>query len=60
MKWKVAAFAQVAYAFNKPLVAMRAISDNGDGSASEDFDVFVKKVGAKAAELITNYVEKMN
>ena len=55
-----AAFAQVAYAFNKPLVAMRAISDNGDGSASEDFDVFVKKVGAKAAELITNYVEKMN
>lgn len=55
-----AAFAQVANAFKKPLVAMRAISDNGDGSAGEDFDIFVKKVGAKAAKLITDYVEKMN
>ena len=55
-----AAFAQVAYAFKKPLVAIRAISDNGDGSASEDFDVFVKKVGAKAAKLISDYLEKMN
>ena len=55
-----AAFAQVAHAFNKPLVAMRAISDNGDGSANEDFDTFVKKVGAKAAKLISDYVEKMN
>lgn len=55
-----AAFAQVANAFKKPLVAMRAISDNGDGSANEDFDIFVKKVGAKAAKLITDYVEKMN
>ena len=51
-----AAFAQVAHAFNKPLVAMRAISDNGDGSANEDFDVFVKKVGAKAAKLISDYI----
>jgi len=55
-----AAFAQVAHAFKKPLVAMRAISDNGDGSAEEDFETFVKKVGAKAAKLISDYVEKMN
>jgi adenosylhomocysteine nucleosidase len=55
-----AAFAQVAYHFHKPLLAIRAISDNGDGSAGEDFDIFVKKVGAQAAKLITNYLEKMN
>lgn len=55
-----AAFAQVAYHFDKPLIAMRAISDNGDEDAGEDFDSFVKKVGAKAAKLICDYVEKMN
>lgn len=54
------AFAQVAHAFKKPLVALRAISDNGDGQAGEDFDVFVKKVGAQAASLICEYLEKMN
>lgn len=54
-----AAFAQVAYHFNKPLIAMRAISDNGDENADEDFDSFVKKVGAKAAKLICNYVEEL-
>ena len=55
-----AAFAQVAKHFNKPLIAVRAISDNGDEDANDDFEAFVKKVGAKAAELISNYVEKMN
>lgn len=55
-----AAFAQVAYHFNKPLIAMRAISDNGDENADEDFDSFVKKVGAKAAKLICEYVEGIN
>lgn len=55
-----AAFAQVAEHFNKPLIAMRAISDNGDEDANDDFVVFVKKVGAKAAKLISNYIEKMN
>ncbi|MGQ5709131.1 5'-methylthioadenosine/adenosylhomocysteine nucleosidase [Lactobacillus sp. PSON] len=55
-----AAFAQVAYHFNKPLIAMRAISDNGDENADEDFDTFVKKVGAKAAKLISEYVEEIN
>lgn len=55
-----AAFAQVAYHFNKPLIAMRAISDNGDEDANEDFESFVKKVGAKAAKLICDYVEKID
>ena len=55
-----AAFAQVAYHFNKPLIAMRAISDNGDEDANEDFDAFVKKVGAKAAKLICDYVEEID
>ena len=39
---------------------MRAISDNGDANADNDFDKFVKEVGAKAAKLISDYVEKMN
>lgn len=55
-----AAFAQVAAHFNKPLVAMRAISDNGDNDANEDFDHFAQKVGAKAAKLICAYLEEMN
>ena len=55
-----AAFAQVAYHFDKPLIAMRAISDNGDEDANEDFDSFVKKVGAKAAKLICEYIEEMD
>ncbi len=42
-----AAFAQVAYHFNVPLIALRAISDNGDENADDDFAAFVKKVGAK-------------
>ncbi|MBP2057794.1 adenosylhomocysteine nucleosidase [Lactobacillus colini] len=52
-----AAFAQVAYHFNTPLVALRAISDNGDESADEDFDTFVREVGKKAANVITSYLE---
>lgn len=54
-----AAFAQVARQFDVPFVALRAISDNGDESAEEDFDDFVKRVGAKAATLISDYIEKM-
>lgn len=52
-----AAFAQVAHHFDTPLVALRAISDNGDESADEDFDTFVKEVGKKAATVITSYLE---
>ncbi|MBD5430066.1 5'-methylthioadenosine/adenosylhomocysteine nucleosidase [Lactobacillus sp.] len=52
-----AAFAQVAHHFNTPLVAVRAISDNGDENADEDFDVFVKEVGQKAATVISSYLE---
>ena len=55
-----AAFAQVAYHFNKPLIGLRAISDNGNQEANEDFDHFAQKVGAKAAKVICSYLEKMN
>ena len=55
-----AAFAQVAYHFKKPLIALRAISDNGNQDANEDFDHFAQKVGAKAAKIICTYIEKMN
>lgn len=54
-----AAFAQVAYHFAKPLIALRAISDNGNDNANEDFDQFAKKVGAKAAKLICAYLDKV-
>lgn len=53
-----AAFAQVAYHFKTPIVILRAISDNGDESADNDFDAFVKEVGAKAAKLIVNYLKE--
>ena len=53
-----AAFAQVARHFNTPLVAIRAISDNGDSNADNDFDKFVKEVGAKAATVISSYLEE--
>ncbi|WP_297819289.1 5'-methylthioadenosine/adenosylhomocysteine nucleosidase [uncultured Lactobacillus sp.] len=53
-----AAFAQVASHFNIPLVAMRAISDNGDENADNDFDKFVQEVGQKAAEVISSYLEE--
>ncbi len=54
-----AAFAQVAYHFEKPLIGLRAISDNGNQDANGDFDHFAQKVGAKAAKIICSYVEKM-
>lgn len=53
-----AAFSQVARHFNTPLVAIRAISDNGDANADNDFDKFVKEVGAKAASIIASYLEE--
>lgn len=54
-----AAFAQVAYHFNVPLIALRAISDNGDENADDDFAAFVKKVGAKAADMIVNFLQEV-
>lgn len=53
-----AAFAQVAYHFNAPLIALRAISDNGDENADDDFATFVKKAGAKAADMIVNFLQE--
>lgn len=55
-----AAFAQVAYHFKQDLIVMRAISDNGDEDANESFEQFAKEVGAKAAKLICNYLEKID
>lgn len=54
-----AAFAQVCYHFKKPLIAMRAISDNGDDGANDDFDLFAQKSAAKAAKIICTYLEKL-
>ncbi|WEV40595.1 5'-methylthioadenosine/adenosylhomocysteine nucleosidase [Lactobacillus sp. ESL0681] len=54
-----AAFAQVADHFKTPLIALRAISDNGDQEADGDFDHFAQEVGAKAAKLICKYLKKM-
>ena len=53
-----AIFAQVAYHFNKPLIALRAISDNGDEDANESFEEFVKEAGQKAADLIISYLKR--
>lgn len=52
-----AAFAQVAYHFQTPLLVLRAISDNGDQNANFNFDQFVAEVGQKAAKLVTDYLE---
>lgn len=52
-----AAFAQVAYHFNIPLIAMRSISDNGDDNANFDFEAFAKQAGEKSAKVISKYIE---
>ncbi|MDO4912156.1 MAG: 5'-methylthioadenosine/adenosylhomocysteine nucleosidase [Lactobacillus sp.] len=54
-----AAFAQVAEHFKVPLIALRAISDNGDESANEDFEEFVAKAGKNAAEILIDYLKAM-
>lgn len=40
------------------MIALRAISDNGDEDADNDFEAFVRKVGAQAAELIVEYLRE--
>ncbi len=52
-----ASFAQVAYQFHKPLIVLRSISDHGDEKADLDFDDFVKKAGANAAELLCRFIQ---
>lgn len=52
-----AAFAQVAYHFQTPLLVLRAISDNGDQKANFNFNQFVAEAGQKAAKLIVDYLE---
>lgn len=52
-----AAFAQVAYHFNTPLIAMRSISDNGDDDANFSFDEFAAEAGQRAAKVVTKYLE---
>lgn len=52
-----AALAQVAYHFEKPLIGLRAVSDNGDADANMNFDQFVEEVGAKAAQLIVEFLQ---
>lgn len=47
-----AAVAQVAASFGKPFLIIRAISDNGDDSATVNFDEFVVQAGKNAAHLL--------
>lgn len=47
-----AAVAQVAASFGKPFLIIRAISDNGDDSASVNFSEFVVQAGKNAATLL--------
>lgn len=51
-----AAFAQVARQFDKPIIILRAISDNGDEQAGFDFDKFVKEAGKRAANMIVEFL----
>lgn len=51
-----ASFAQVARQFDKPIIILRAISDNGDEQAGFDFDKFVKEAGKRAANMIVDFL----
>ncbi len=52
-----AAIAQSAYLLGRRFFSMRAISDNGDGSAIGDFYSFVVKAAQVSTEAISKFVE---
>ena len=52
-----AAIAQTAYLTNRKFLSMRAISDNGDGSAIGDFYSFVTKAAKVSTNAIIKFVE---
>ena len=52
-----AAIAQTAYLMNRKFFSMRAISDNGDGSAIGDFYSFVVKAASVSTNAISEFVK---
>ncbi len=52
------AVAQVAWLNKVPFVAVRAISDKADGSASADFEKFLPESGRRAAALVEHLVAR--
>jgi len=53
------AVAQVAHAYKIPFLVLRAISDNLEGDASEDFSTFAKQVAELVIPLIVYIVAKL-
>ncbi|MCL2062495.1 MAG: 5'-methylthioadenosine/adenosylhomocysteine nucleosidase [Firmicutes bacterium] len=57
---ETAAIAQVCAMFGKKFVGLRAISDNADGSAVEDFYAFAKKAAALSLTAVINFINLMD
>lgn len=51
-----AAVGQVATKFNVPYLVIRAISDNGDESANDNFDQFIVDAGRKSAQVLLDLI----
>lgn len=54
-----AAIAHTAWLNQVPFVIIRAISDNADDSATEDYPDFEKKAGEHAARLVENMIKEL-
>ncbi|WP_179395282.1 5'-methylthioadenosine/adenosylhomocysteine nucleosidase [Lacticaseibacillus absianus] len=53
------AIGQVATQFHKPFVVIRAMSDNGDESASVNFDEFIIEAGRRSAAMLLAYIKQL-
>jgi len=53
---ETAAIAQTCDIFNVPFLGIRAISDNADDTAGEDFNSFVKKAAQKSIAAVMQFV----
>lgn len=54
-----AAIGQVAHEFHTPFVVIRAMSDNGDASASVNFDDFIIDAGKRSAAMLLAYIHNL-
>lgn len=54
-----AAIGQVAHEFHTPFVVIRAMSDNGDDSASVNFDDFIIEAGKRSAAMLLAYIHNL-
>lgn len=54
-----AAVGQVAHEFHTPFVIIRAMSDNGDDSASVNFDDFIIDAGKRSAAMLLAYIHNL-